>query len=33
MKISFNPTTKVQVIIPGDNDRIVQNSSGNKVYL
>lgn len=33
MKITFNPTTKVQSVVANDNDRIIQNSSGNYVYL
>jgi len=33
MKITFNPTTKVQVVTPSENDRIIQNSSDNYVYL
>lgn len=32
MKLTFNPTTKVQYVVL-DDDRIIQNSSGNKVYL
>lgn len=33
MKIIFNPVIKVQTVVQGDNDRIIQNSSGNNIYL